>query len=137
MNATHAAQKRPQIHMIDSEAEALADLALRVEEKHPLVSELLLREINRAKLHSAESIPDDVATMGSMIEFIDEGSGVSRKVTLVFPPDADIEAGRISILTPVGAGLLGLRPGQSILWPDREGRERRLSVVQVERAPRT
>jgi regulator of nucleoside diphosphate kinase len=52
-------------------------------------------------------------------------------VQLVYPAEADIEAGRISILTPIGAGLIGLREGQSILWPDREGRERRLTVVRV------
>jgi regulator of nucleoside diphosphate kinase len=37
-------------------------------------------------------------------------------------------------MTHVGAGLLGLTQGQSILWPDREGRRRTLRVVGVRRA---
>ena len=37
----------------------------------------------------------------------------------------------ISVLTPVGAGLIGLRPDQVITWPDREGHARRLRVVEV------
>jgi regulator of nucleoside diphosphate kinase len=50
-----------------------------------------------------------------------QASGADRTVELVYPRDADISAGRVSILTPVGAGVIGLRTGQSILWPDRDG----------------
>lgn len=52
-----------------------------------------------------------------------QASGADRAVELVYPHDADISAGRVSILTPVGAGVIGLRTRQSILWPDRDGRE--------------
>ena len=68
--------------------------------------------------------------MGATVEF-DDANGSSHSVKLVYPKDADISAGRISILTPVGAGLIGLREGQSILWPDREGHERELAIVRV------
>ena len=50
---------------------------------------------------------------------------------LVYPHDADIEAGRISIMSLVGAGLIGLRAGQSISWPDRSGHERSLRIIEV------
>lgn len=131
MNATRAAATRPQIHMIEEEADKLSDLALGNEHRSPQVSMLLLRETARAKLHPAASIPSDVVTMDALVEFMDEGSGAQRTVKLVYPSEADISAGRISILTPVGAGLIGLREGQSILWPDREGNERRLVIVKV------
>ena len=45
---------------------------------------------------------------------------------------ADIDAGRISALSYVGAGLIGLPEGQSILWPDPSGATRRLTPVLVE-----
>ena len=61
-----------------------------------------------------------------------QASGADRTVELVYPRDADISAGRMSILTPVGAGVIGLRTGQSILWPDRDGRERKLTIVKVQ-----
>jgi len=54
-------------------------------------------------------------------------------VQLVYPADADIDAGKVSILTPVGAGLIGLRAGQAIAWPDRDGRARTLRVLGVAR----
>lgn len=125
------AMRRPPIHMIDTEADALADLALSAETRMPEVSRLLLDEIARAHIHAAGKIAPDVVTMHSTVEFIDEGSGASRTIELVYPREADIAAGRISILTPVGAGLIGLRTGQSILWPDRDGRERKLTIVNV------
>jgi regulator of nucleoside diphosphate kinase len=128
------AATRPAIHMIDSEADALADLAIQVEERLPQVSRLLLDEIARATMHRADRIPADVVTMMSTVVFTDEASGAERTVQLVYPRDADISAGRISILTPIGAGLIGLREGQSILWPDRDGHERRLGIVKVAHA---
>ena len=132
---TPRASRRPYIHMIDSEADALTTLALANEERLPEVSELLLGEIARATVHDARRIPNDVVTMRSTVTFIDESNDATRTVQLVYPRDADISAGRISILTPVGAGLIGLRAGQSILWPDREGHQRTLTIASVVQSP--
>jgi len=125
------AGKRPAIHMIDSEAESLANLAMAVEDRLPQVSEMLISEINRAILHTAGRIPPDVVTMHAETTFLDEASDREYRYELVYPKDADIGAHRISILTLVGAGLIGLREGQSILWPDRDGRERLLTILKV------
>lgn len=131
------ASRRPPIHMIDTEADALTNLAMGIEERLPQVSEMLLDEIARAHLHSAERIPADTVTMHATVRFIDQATGKDSTYQLVFPGEADIAAGRISILTPVGAGLIGLREGQSILWPDREGNERELKIVGVTQAARS
>jgi regulator of nucleoside diphosphate kinase len=120
--------------MIDSEADTLTDLALARQDQSPALAELLLQEIDRAKIYTAAKIPADIVTMHSRVEFVDEGNGQSRTVELVYPVDADIAAGRISIMTPIGAGLIGMREGQSILWPDRDGQQRRLSIVKVTRS---
>ncbi|MCG2840062.1 nucleoside diphosphate kinase regulator [Sandaracinobacter sp. RS1-74] len=128
------AAARPPIHMLEEEAEKLSNLAISVEERLPQVSELLLGEIDRAKLHKAGRIDKDVVTMNATVDFVDSATGAERRVQLVYPPEADIAAGRISILTPIGAGLIGLKTGQSILWPDREGRTRMLEIRRVEQA---
>ncbi|MAC58609.1 MAG: transcription elongation factor GreAB [Novosphingobium sp.] len=125
--------KRPPIYMIDAEADALSELAISAENRLPQVSELLLDEISRAIILDADRIPDDVVTMLATVRFRDETSGTSRSAQLVYPRDADISQNRISILTPVGSGLIGLQRGQSILWPDRDGRERLLTVISVTR----
>ena len=68
--------------------------------------------------------------MGSTVTFTSDGAD-TRTVTLVFPGQANIEEGKVSILTPVGAALIGLSEGQSMSWTARDGREHALSVVSV------
>jgi transcription elongation GreA/GreB family factor len=97
----------------------------------PLAAGLLLDEIGRARICDDERAPADVVRMGSRVEFVDEAHGEARTVRLVWPAEADIAQGRVSVMTPVGAGLIGLRPGQSILWPDRGGEKRALRIVAV------
>lgn len=128
---TAQASDRPAIHLLAPEADRLYDLATKAMQRQPDVAKMLLAEIDRAEIHDAGTLPDGVISMLSTVEFVDESNGTSRTVQLVYPADADIAAGRVSILTPIGAGLIGLSEGQSILWPDREGRERRLRIVRV------
>ena len=50
---------------------------------------------------------------------------------IVAPEDADIEQRRISVLTPVGAALLGLTVGQKISWPMPDKSVAVLEVIEV------
>lgn len=127
---------RPPIHLLDTESDLLGDLALRAEHRLPVVSAMLLAEIDRAEIHDAASLPSDVVTLGAEVAYLDEGSGARRTVRLVLPADADIEAGLVSVLTPMGAGLIGLSAGQKIDWPDLEGRERSIRILAVSRPGR-
>ena len=124
---------KPPIHLIDTDYDTIADLALSIGRRSPDLSKLLLDEINRAEIHDRAAIPEDVVTIGSEVEFLDVDSGARRLVRLVLPVDADIEAGRVSILTSVGAGLIGLKAGQSIDWPSPSGRPRVLRILNVRR----
>lgn len=76
----------------------------------------LSQELQRAHVVDAKAIPGDVVTMNSKVEFtfLDSGDTVTRQV--VFPEDADIEGGRISVLAPIGTALLGYRAGDVIRW---------------------
>jgi regulator of nucleoside diphosphate kinase len=65
------------------------------------------------------------------VEFRDDTTGKVQTVTLVYPEDADISKGRISVLTPIGTALIGVRAGDSISWETRTGDLRRLTVLQV------
>ena len=136
MTKKKSGAKMPLIRMIDSEADALTELTLQQQRDSISFYELLLDEIDRATICDRTAIPPDVVTMGSSVTFIDEKSGAERTVRLVYPAEADIAAGRMSILTPVGAGLIGLSVGQSINWPDRGGIEHRLTIVAVEQPAR-
>jgi len=122
---------RPPIHLLASESDLVAGLALRAEHRQPVVAAMLLEEIERAELHEPDTLPEQAITLGSEVDFIDENTNQVRTVQVVVPGDANIAYGRISILTPMGAALYGLLAGQSIDWPDLEGHERRIKILRV------
>lgn len=122
---------RPVIHMIGHESDAIETFAMAVESRNPELAEMLHQELGRAILHSADDMPDNIVTMNCKVEFVDETSSLRRMVKLVYPKDADIENDCLSILTPMGAGLIGMVAGETIAWPDRSGTERMLRIVGV------
>ncbi len=128
---TSPAAGRPPIHLIDADYDVIAGLALGIERRAPALSRMLMDEIDRAEIHARDSVPAGIVSIGSEVEFLDVERNTRRKVRLVLPGEADIEAGRISILTPVGAGLIGLARGQSIDWPCPNGRARVLKILSV------
>ena len=135
MPQAKTASARPPLILSETDAERLSALALQNEAAHPVVAGLLLDEIERAQVRADGRTPADVVGMNSTVEFVDEAHGRPRTVQLVYPDEADIAAGRISIMTPVGAGLIGLKEGQSILWPDRGGETLVLRILKVGRIP--
>ncbi len=94
-------------------------------------SELLEEEISRASVVADETLPQDVVAMNTTVHFVDEATGAESVVTLVYPQEADIDLGKVSILAPVGIALIGLRVGQSIQWPMPNGKNRSFRVVSV------
>ena len=135
MPQAKTASARPPLILSETDAERLSALALQNEAAHPVVAGLLLDEIERAQVRADHRVPAEVVGMNSTVEFVDEAHGEPRTVQLVYPHEADIAAGRISIMTPVGAALIGLKAGQSILWPDRVGETRVLRILKVGRLP--
>jgi len=92
---------------------------------------VLLDELTRAEVVPDEQVPADVVRMNSVVECEDEHGGERHVLTLVYPQDADVSAGRVSVLAPVGSALLGLGVGQSIDWDAPGGRKLRLRVKAV------
>ncbi|MEW4466640.1 nucleoside diphosphate kinase regulator [Parasphingorhabdus sp. JC815] len=131
MENTKKNTDRPVIHMIDKESDEIEALAMTMEARNPKVAELLYEELDRAVLHPADDMPPHTVTMNCKVEFVDERSGATRVLELVYPKNADIEKDRISIFTPMGAGLIGMVAGETITWPDRSGAERLLRIVNV------
>lgn len=95
----------------------------------------LEEELARAVVVPRQEIPRDVVTMNSRVVFENETTGERREVTLVYPREADIDAGRISVLVPVGTALLGLRVGQSIDWKLPSGETHRYRIIEVPYQP--
>jgi regulator of nucleoside diphosphate kinase len=91
----------------------------------------LADELSRAAVVPEERMPDNVVRMHSRVTYLDEHSGRRREVELVYPEEADLTRGKISVLAPVGSALLGLAEGQSIDWRFPRGGWRRLRVERT------
>lgn len=76
----------------------------------------LRAELLRAKVVSPEQAPRNVVTMNSSVVLRDLSSRERETYTLVFPEDADIAQGRLSVLAPVGTAILGQRIGDELKW---------------------
>ena len=85
--------------------------------------------MDRAVVTTEGRLPADVVRMGSSVTL--EGHEGPQQIVLVYPAEADIAAGRISVLTPLGAALIGTRAGQSITWSTRDGRRLEAHVAAV------
>ncbi|MCK9489541.1 MAG: nucleoside diphosphate kinase regulator [Xanthomonadales bacterium] len=124
---------RPPLVISASHAARLTALADNALERLPDIAGRLLDELERAQTVPDDQLPDDVVAMGNQVSFQDEATGRDRVVRLVWPSEANIDAGRISVLTPVGTALIGLRVGQSIDWPVTDGSHHRLRITAVDR----
>lgn len=102
--------------------------------RHPAAM-ALTEELNRAEIVPPERIPAGVVTMHSQVECEDELTGERHRLTLVYPSEANVDSGQVSVLAPVGTALLGLSVGQGIDWQAPDGRRLRLHVTAIRYQP--
>lgn len=120
---------RPRLIIDERAYPRLLALAERARVQAPELADRLIEEIERAELRPTNEMPEDVVTLGSEVTF--RHGDRMQTVQIVAPEDADIERKRISVLTPVGAALLGLAVGQKISWEMPDKHESVLEVVEV------
>jgi regulator of nucleoside diphosphate kinase len=123
---------QPKIIMTDKDHGRLSQL---LEQKKFEDTEKLWEEISRAQIVSQNEVPKDVVTMNSLVRVKDVQSGKERDLLIVYPNQANVDLGKISILTPVGIALIGLRVGQSIDMVVPNGKTKQIQVVEVSYQP--
>lgn len=79
----------------------------------------------------SRQIPPDVVTMYSQVVLQDLESGQRSRLTLCYPADAEPAAGFVSVLSPVGASLLGQTVGNVARWSTPAGDERAAEVLAI------
>jgi len=82
-------------------------------------------------LVSSRDVPADVVTMYSQVMLEDLASGKRQKLTLCYPADAEPHLGFISVLSPVGAALLGQRVGAVARWHTPNGDACAAHIVEL------
>ncbi len=90
----------------------------------------LAKELENAEVVSPKKVPANVVTMNSKVVLRDLDSSEEMTYVLVFPKDANIDAGAISVLAPVGTAILGYAKGDVVEWPVPSG-VRRLRIAEV------
>lgn len=131
MSARTPRNRSPKLVISDismTRLEALADGTMR---RHPDLADRLLRELGRARIVPAAKLPPNVVDIGRPVTYRDESTGKEHTVTLVYPQDADISDGRISVATPVGIALIGLAENAVFHWDTRNGTRRDLKIIRV------
>lgn len=73
-------------------------------------------ELDIAKVVSPEDVPSNVVTMNSTVRLRQLCGREVETYTLVYPEDADIVKGKLSVLAPIGTAILGYRVGDHVEW---------------------
>lgn len=86
--------------------------------------DVLELELDLASVVDPHAVPPTVVTMNSTVEVMDADTDEPRTLTLVFPGTAPVGEGRVSVLAPIGAALLGAHVGEEVTWPTPKGTRR-------------
>ena len=124
--------RKPSVYVTESEYERLSNLA---ESGSTRGASILGDELARAVVIKDGEFPRSFVRLHSFVEFSDLTTGRTRRVQIVLPDEADIDQDRLSVVTPVGAALIGLSVGDTIGISTEDGRPHVLEVRSVARVP--
>lgn len=96
-----------------------------------LQTERIAQALEMADVVPSRQVAPDVVTMYSQVLLLDLTTGQRSKLTVCYPQDAEPAAGFVSVLSPVGAGLLGRKLGSVFRWHMPTGEERAAQVLEV------
>lgn len=94
-------------------------------------TERIAQALDLADIVPSRQVPPDVVTMYSQVLLLDVVTGQRSKLAVCYPQDAEPAAGFVSVLSPVGAGLLGLKVGSVFRWQTPTGEERQAQVLEL------
>ena len=97
---------------------------------HPALLDSLEAELKRATIVSPEDTPPYVVTMNSCVHLTDTATGEKMQYTLVFPSDANLQQGKLSILSDLGVAIIGFSAGDTVEWAfSNETRRIRIDMI--------
>jgi regulator of nucleoside diphosphate kinase len=122
----------PSITMADTDHERLRAVAIAAlgHERPGMAASMLLGEVSRAVVVARESLSPDVVGMDSIVKIRDDITKTDRVLHLVYPEDVVADSD-VSVLTPLGAALVGLSRGDSIDWCTATGERSSVTVLEI------
>ncbi|WP_139957982.1 GreA/GreB family elongation factor [Flavicella sediminum] len=89
----------------------------------------LHEEMKTAHVLDEEEVPMDVVRLNTKVT-VTSNNGWERTMQVVIPKDKDLKQNKISILTPMGAALIGYSKGDIIVWDFPSGKQQ-LTITRV------
>ncbi|RZT29605.1 nucleoside diphosphate kinase regulator [Cupriavidus agavae] len=124
-----AKTKNPTLYLTELDVTRLEGIASRAGTAE--LDEMLDALLERAAIVTPDQIPKDVITMNSRVICALEGDAEPREWTLAYPDDADLAAGKLSVLSPIGQALLGARAGKTVDYRLPNGTAQRVTIVEI------
>ncbi|MEO7056813.1 MAG: GreA/GreB family elongation factor [Caldimonas sp.] len=87
--------------------------------------------LDAARLVPSRAVAPDVVTMYSQVLLKDCATGRRFGVTLCYPADAEPSAGFVSVMSPVGASVLGMHVGETARWVTPNGEAGAAEVAEL------
>lgn len=122
---------RPPIVVSSLDMERLETLLDSLPASQAGTREALLEELARADLVEPQDMPLDVVTMNSRVRFVLDNASDEFDMSLAYPKDVNGAPDKLSVLTPVGSALLGLKVGESIAWTRPDGGRFDVTVREI------
>lgn len=119
---------RPPVFATPSDFDALQKIVRGFDEAPGL--SLLLDEVSRMEVLSP-NVAQGFVRLGSEVTYKDLRTKRERTVVVAPPRDADYDNNRISVLSPIGAALIGLSEGAVIRWSAADGFVRAVKVIRL------
>jgi regulator of nucleoside diphosphate kinase len=108
---------------------AIATSALTNSRMAPAASNVL-REIYRATIVPNDQLPTNVVAVNSCVDVRDNVAGTNRRIVLALPDETSCEPNAVSVLSPLGAALIGLSEGASVEWCTASGDRKSITVLR-------
>ena len=126
--------QRATIYVTNSDRDRLANMIELTREQDDRANFMyvgkLEGELESAEVVAPDDIPPDVVTMRSKVKLKDLDTNEEKIYSIVFPSEANLDEGKISILAPLATALLGYKRG-NVVEVEAPSRLRRLLISEI------
>ena len=92
---------------------------------------ILKVELERATIVESHHIPENIVSMNSTVQLSMSYSEAPFYLTLVYPNEINEDGSTLSILSPIGTALIGMKQGDEIYWPSSGGKNAKVRIENI------
>jgi len=97
----------------------------------PACQTMLDDDLEHAVIVEPHDVAANVVTMNSQVTLVNERNGETLTYTVVYPHDANVDAGRLNVFSPAGLALLGAKRGNTVRFTTPGGAVQTLKIERI------